>query len=136
MKRLFFAIGLFAAVACSDLRAQTMELRAKVPFDFRMGEKLMPAGLYLIHHSAGLLTVREQGGSNTAAMFLTLPEYRPHTPTTGTLEFNRYGENYFLAKIWAPGSRDGRSLTKSSTEKEIASRVGEVYSASIPLQHK
>jgi hypothetical protein len=135
MKRLFLAMGLFAAVACSGLNAQTMELRAKVPFDFRMGEKLMPAGQYLIHHSAGLLTVREQGGS-TAAMFLTLPEYRPHTPTTGTLEFNRYGEDYFLAKIWAPGSRDGRSLTKSSAEKEIASRADTVYSASIPLQPK
>ena len=133
MNRLLLAVGFLAAVACPGLHAQAIDLRVNVPFDFHMGEKLMPAGQYMIHHSAGLLTVREEGGSSGLLMFLTLPASRSHTPASGALEFNRYGENYFLAKIWAAESRDGRSLPKSAREKEIASRGGPVYSAAIPV---
>ena len=38
MKRLHFAVGLFTAVACSGLQAQT-PLRANIPFEFRMGHR-------------------------------------------------------------------------------------------------
>ncbi len=135
MKRLSLAAGLFTAVACSSLYAQTADLQANIPFDFRMGEKVMPAGQYLIHNSPdGVLAVRQQDGGHAAAMLLTLPASRKTTPAKGALEFNRYGDTYFLSKIWAPDSREGRALFKTTREKEIASGAASVYSASIPLR--
>ena len=134
MKRLFLAIGLFATLACAGLHAQTMDLKANIPFNFRMGEKVMPAGQYTIHHSEGLVTVREQGGSNAVMTFLTMATIRRDTPKTGALVFNRYGENYFLSKIWSSYSRDGRSLSKSNREKEMARNGVPVYTAGIPAQ--
>ena len=135
MKRLCLATGLFAAMACAVLHAQTVDLRANVPFDFRMGETLMPAGEYVIHHSAGMLTVRAQSGPPTAIFQLTLPASRQDGSTKGALVFNRYGDSYFLAKIWAPDSRSGLSLLTSKREKELASG-SPVYSAAIPAQRK
>ncbi len=134
MKRFFLAIGLFATAASSGLLAQTMDLRANVPFDFRLGEKIMPAGKYVIHHSDGLLMLREQSGTKAAVVFLTQPTIRRDTPKTGSLVFNRYGENYFLASVWSPYSRDGRVLVKSNREKEIAKGGEPVYTAGIPAQ--
>src|SRR5258705_11471085 len=111
MKRLSLAVGLFAAVACSGLSAQTVNLQASIPFDFRMGETLMPAGEYQIHNSAdGVLAVRQRDGAHAAAVLLTLPASRRGAATKGALEFNRYGDAYFLSRIWTPDSRDGRAL--------------------------
>ena len=135
MKRLCLATGLFAAMACAVLHAQTVDLRANVPFDFRMGETLMPAGEYVIHHSAGVLTVRAESGPPRAIFQLTLPASRQDGSTKGALVFNRYGDSYFLAKIWAPESRYGMALSTSKREKELASGAP-VYSAAIPAQRK
>jgi hypothetical protein len=134
MKQLCLATGLFAAMACAGLYAQTVDLRANVPFDFRMGKTLMPAGEYVIHHSAGMLSVRAQSG-RTAAFHITLPESRHGTSSKGALVFNRYGDSYFLSKIWAPDSRNGLALLTPKREKELASG-GPVYSAAIPAQRK
>src|ERR1700682_5628489 len=98
MKQLCLATGLFAAMACAGLYAQTVDLRANVPFDFRMGKTLMPAGEYVIHHSAGVLSVRAQSGC-TAALHITLLESRHRASSKGSLVFNRYGDSYFLSKI-------------------------------------
>jgi hypothetical protein len=44
------------------------------------------------------------------------------TGHVGKLVFNRYGEQYFLSKIWAPFSDTGRELTKSRLEREVAAQ--------------
>jgi hypothetical protein len=136
MKRLPLATALFAALAFASLHAQTIDMNAKVPFDFRMGETLMPAGEYVIHHAAGLVALRGQNGVHAAAMNLTLPASRKDAPTKGALEFNRYGDSYFLAKIWAPDSRDGRALIRTKREKELASRVALTQTATLALTSK
>src|SRR5258706_7126559 len=137
MKRLSLATGLFLAMACSSLHAQSMNLRANIPFDFRVGDKLMPAGEYTINHLAeGVLAVRERSGAHAGAMLLTLPTSRKVAATKGGLEFNRYGDTYFLAKILTPDSQDGRALFKSTREKEVGSTAGSVRSASVALLRK
>jgi hypothetical protein len=136
MKRLALVAGLFATVSLV-LHAQTADMNANIPFDFRMGEKLMPAGEYSIrNNSNGVLYLREESGSHTAAFTLTLPASRRAAPKTGTLEFNRYGEDYFLTKVWTPGAQDGRALPQTKKEKEIASRTGLVQTAGIPTRFK
>ena len=48
--------------------------------------------------------------------------------------FNRYGDQYFLSKIWPPSSDSGRELTKSRLEREVAaqSRVKPALQRSLP----
>jgi len=135
MKRLHFAVGLLAAVACSGLQAQT-RLEAKIPFDFRMGKATFPAGDYVFHYSPSLLVVHQEQGDRTTAMSLTLPVSRIKAPATGIVEFNRYGDAYFLAKIWTPDSPDGGALPKTSREKELARGAAPNQTEAIVLQSK
>ena len=47
MKHLLLAMGLFASISTFPLRAQTVVLKGKVPFDFHVGSVDMPAGEYI-----------------------------------------------------------------------------------------
>jgi hypothetical protein len=135
MKRLQLAVVLFAATVCSSLNAQTTSLRANIPFDFRVGTTLMPAGEYQFDCHSGVLVARELNGRHTV-MALTNPEIRAQAPKTGVLEFNRYGNAYFFKGMWSPNSDTGRELLKSSREKELARRVGNVETTALALQGK
>jgi hypothetical protein len=137
MKPSRIAVALFATLACAVLHAQTTDLRANVPFDFRLGQKVMPAGAYrIIERSPGLLVVQEQGGHHMTQAFLTLPVSRRDAPAKGQLQFTRYGDTYFLSKVWSENSRDGRAFPKSTEEKEFASRAGPIHAADVSLARK
>ena len=137
MKRFTFAAAVFAAITATSVQGQTIDLRATIPFEFRVGQILMPAGEYVIQHQApGLLIVREQGGRHTAIATLAMGEYRSAALKTGELEFNRYGETYFLAKLWTPASTLGVALRKSPRETELTSEFGLAQRTSIALERK
>jgi len=136
MKRLHFALGLLAAVACSGLHAQNTNVRASIPFDFQIGETRMPAGDYQFRHEHGWLAVQDQSGSHVTVAITTAVD-RPTTPTNkAVLQFNRYGQVYFLANIWKDDSDTGRSLSTSAREKELAIHVGPVQTTTVALQRK
>ena len=138
MKRLIYAAGLFAAIACPPcphLNAQTHDARATIPFSFQVGKSIMPAGEYLIQQSGDLLTVREESGKK-AAMHLTLPASRSTVSPYPQLEFKRYGEGYFLTTIWDGRSHEGRALMQSKREQELASRYKPAQTASVTLHEK
>ena len=124
MNRLHIAVCLMAITACFRLQAQSATLEAKIPFDFHVGNTLMPAGDYRVHYSGNLLVLREQG-SDARAVFttLTIHTIRREAPNQGALLFNRYGDDYFFTKVWAPASFDGLELVPSHREKFVASRT-------------
>lgn len=118
MKQLQFAVGLLATVASCSLYAQTMNARANIPFEFRVGEKLMPAGEYWIRHANGWLAMQERGGQNATAVILTYAtDLKSKKPV---IQFNQYGDTYFLGKLSMPGSDTGRAVPKTPRETELA----------------
>jgi hypothetical protein len=133
MKRLLLTAGLFAAVASSYMYAQTAVAVANVPFDFRMGKTLMPAGKYVVKDSGGVVTVREERGLKSSVQ-ITLPTERSQVNTQPSLTFNRYGSDYFLSGVWTAGSKEGRAFPKSRLEQELISHAGLVQTASIDLR--
>jgi hypothetical protein len=125
MKRLCLTLGLLAIQFTMGLQAQVLDSRADIPFAFWLGQKLMPAGAYSIFHLASGAVLLKGEGKNqnmTSVVFLGLPASRPETDLKGKLEFNRYGDTYFLSEVWNPNHRDGCSVQKSNREKELASR--------------
>ena len=136
MKRFAIAMGLLASITSCPLLAQTITLKGNVPFDFHMGKVDMPAGEYTVHQSGALVTVRSAADRHVSAMYLTLPTPAPAARANGALVFNRYGDDYFLAKVWIPNSTEGRALPTSSREKELISRAATVQTASTELDRK
>ena len=134
MKRLQLAAGLLITLAFSRVNAQTMDVRATIPFEFRMGQRVLNAGTYTLHNSDGLLILWENG--RKATMSLTVATEPPKDSSTAVLVFHRYGDTYFLDKIWTPGYNTARGVLKSSFEKELARRGPPDEDPNIVLQTK
>src|SRR5262252_3861190 len=93
MKRLIVAIGLFGALVFPQLQAQTVVMRAEIPFEFHIGQDRMPAGEYVFRQAGGALRVSPAQGK-PGVLVLTRAEGSIAGKTTA--EFQRYGEVYFL----------------------------------------
>ena len=137
MKRFGLAAMLLVALTGLTLTAQTMSLRANIPFEFRMGNAVLPAGAYQIHHSAdGILRIRAESGDSSGALSLTLPANRSGSRDMGGLEFNRYDDTYFLSKVWTPYAEGARTLPKTTREKELVSRATLVETARVSFRNQ
>jgi hypothetical protein len=115
------AISFGAALFATTLAAPfTVKIRADIPFDFMVGKKRLPKGEYLIESvsDSGVLTIRNTK-KGKAVTFNTIKS-KPTDSNKSKLLFNRYGEQYFLSRIWDPSSETILKLTKSKTEKRIA----------------
>jgi hypothetical protein len=96
-------------------------LRADVPFDFRIGQKILPAGQYDVHSAAmGKALSIQRVDSKAGAVVLVHDVQAFKTPQKGSLVFNRYGDTYFLAKVWSPGDSQGRAIPQTKSEREFA----------------
>jgi hypothetical protein len=125
MKKLIISLIValsFGAVSLANTLAApfTVKIRAEIPFDFNVGSKRLPKGEYLIESigDSGTLTIRH-ASKGKAVTFNTIR----HKPTDGNkskLVFTRYGDQYFLARIWDPSTETILKLNKSKTEKRIA----------------
>ena len=122
--RVLIALTLFAVLMVPATQAQSIILQAEIPFDFTVGNNLLPAGEYQVKpkpDSHGVILIQSQD-ARSSALAMTIGGQAGKTGHVGKLVFNRYGEQYFLSKIWAPFSDTGRELTKSRLEREVAAQ--------------
>ena len=117
-------VAIFAALACTGLRAQTITLTANIPFDFNAGSKLMPAGEYQIQEEGHLTFLHGIDNGNANVVLMTANGDRA-TSQEARLDFHKYGNRYFLATIWDSQTPEGRRVPPTAREKELAKR-GEV----------
>src|ERR1700745_2833303 len=115
------AVTIFAALACTGLRAQTVDLWATIPFDFNAGDKLMPAGKYLIQEK-GYLSIFHGVDNGSPNVILMTATGERSTSREARLDFHRYGNRYFLTTIWDSQTPDGRRVRPTAQEKELATR--------------
>jgi hypothetical protein len=109
-------------VASLGSDAQTTDLIASIPFEFRVGSAALPPGDYRVQHTNGVLTLRTATGEGKAAVALANSAHRRATDKPSTLVFNRYGKEYFLSKVWGPASPTGHVLPPGKLEREMISR--------------
>ncbi len=137
MKQLILAAGLFAATLTASLHAQTMDMKASIPFDFRIGNAAFSSGEYSVRNSGGVLFVAQTTGDRKGGIFMTVGEDHPKTSTgMGTLQFSRYGDAYYLSKVWTPESSVARALPKTPREKELARHIGQPGTTAVALRTK
>jgi hypothetical protein len=115
-------VAIFGALACAGLHAQSVDMQANIPFDFRAGDKLMPAGEYIVHGDGPWVVLRSEESSRPAALLMTIGVIAYGDPRQPRLRFNRYGNEYFLSAIWDSYSENGRQLLKTARQKELAKR--------------
>ena len=116
MKHLF-TTPLFATailMASTGGYAQSMA-QATIPFDFTVGQTLLPAGTYHIDRVyAG--TVSLESGAGDVHMFYPVVLNDYVNKASDRLIFHQYGDQYFLSEI--RGSLGGYALTIATSKLE------------------
>jgi hypothetical protein len=121
--QLLTAFTLVAWLMVPATQAQSIMLKANIPFDFVVGEKRLPSGEYHVKSLNPVLTQIQSKDGHSTAIVLTTGMQAAKISDAGKLVFNRYSDQYFLSKIWAPSSDSGRELPKSRLEREVAQRL-------------
>lgn len=99
-------------------------VRADIPFDFIVGNKEFKAGKYSVgrlsaSNNAGTLIIR--GEDDGAVANFTVNNATDKSGSQARLIFRRYGNQYFLAKVF-DGNSGGAEFLKSKAEREAAKK--------------
>lgn len=131
MKRqvlLLIAIAAFATFTTNTFAQSVKTVRANVKFDFRIGDRLYPAGEYRIESISGLTDVLKIGSVIDAnkSEFLLANHSNAGSSQTPRLVFEKYGEDYFLTKLFLDTQQWGYSIRfrrQLRSEKNLASSL-------------
>ena len=134
MLSLVSMFSLCAAVASANAQLST-PIRAKVPFDFSVGDKKLPAGEYTFGRLSGLtdnkvISVRSADAS--AHVFQSTFAAHVLTPKNkSTLVFHKYGDQYFLEQIWSGGEQAGSQVPESRSERTIERQLAQTQQSNM-----
>ena len=120
-KVVLMAVCLSVLLAVSTAYAQGPAIRVQVPFEFRAGDKILPAGEYTAQTLPGAtLMLLSSVDGNSSVYLTTLSVDRDAAREQGVAVFHRYGNEYFLRQVWAGGASVGRELPKTKNERLVA----------------
>ena len=118
MLNVVVTLSIIVTLAVAGFAALGGKLEAKVPFDFNVNGKTLPAGEYTIEPSTNgsLLMIRNwKTGQAAASIARATKDNNDGKPQ---LIFRRYGQQYFLAQVISPTRVN--ELMKSKAEREAA----------------
>ena len=120
---LFMALVFTAMIYPQQTHAQlTGTMEADIPFQFHAGNTKLPAGKYLIRmlDDSNLTLIELSKPDGSVAVLLQVRDAEANsTPRTSELVFNRYGDHYFLEKLFDEGQSSGSQVLESSYEKRL-----------------
>ena len=116
-------LSLFVTLAAVSAYAQSdMRLNVNIPFEFSITNHVLPAGEYTVsqlpQNGQKILVIRSVDCS-LHEMFLTLSTQARTTPNQSALVFHRYGDQYFLSKVWTGGNDRGHELGETRAELKL-----------------
>jgi hypothetical protein len=136
-------IGLVLAFAINPVKAHAQiadedEIEADIPFQFHAGDAKLPPGKYtfrLISDSNPMiLEISSVDGSASALIDVEGAWARTVSANT-ELIFNRYGNRYFLEKLFDKDKQDGNKVFESRYEKLINQAAAEGQEH-VPAHHR
>jgi hypothetical protein len=99
--------------------AQSDGVEANVPFDFSVGNTLLPAGTSTIRAASNhLITIRNQENSIAIQSMVNYDMNR--SPNAGKLKFHKHGNQYFLSEILCDEADMNLEVPASKAEKLAA----------------
>jgi len=136
-----FFIALVCALTIHPAKAHAQvigELKANIPFQFYAGTAALPAGEYVIRmmdkSNLKIMEISSADGS-TSALFQVRDTTTKSAPPTAELIFNKYGNTYFLTRVFDGDNPDGSELPKSQYEKKVSQESTEAQQH-VPADHQ
>ena len=95
------------------------DVRAQIPFDFHVGDSLMPAGNYQISALNDDGSALRIGDGKRGTIALTdSKQAKAGSEARPRLIFHKYGDQYFLVAVWG-ADQTGRELRESKRERRL-----------------
>lgn len=115
---LVIVVGFAVGVASAQLPEP---LTFRTPFAFVVGDRLVPAGEYIVRVASAPMTLSFSSADGKINVFIhCIPLQKTETETRSRLVFHRYGVHYYISEIWTPGERIGRTMLQHPSELELA----------------
>jgi hypothetical protein len=108
------------------LYGQSYQLSAKIPFSFRVGNTILPAGQYELGNTAGKSVLQIRNRTTGHGNYISTgfgDENKAHQ--RNVLVFHRYGDVYFFSEMWNE-SGAGSKVPVSKSEKEYMTGSSEM----------
>jgi hypothetical protein len=126
---LFIALIFVLTIHPGKAQAQIVgNLEADIPFQFYAGNTALPPGKYIIHVLDNSdLTMMEISSADgkMSALFDVRDAEASSAPARDELLFNKYGNHYFLAKVFDRSNPSGSAVIESRYEKRIDKATAE-----------
>ena len=121
---LVFALSIHPAKAHAQI---TGELEVNIPFQFYAGDAKLPAGKYVVRmlDNTNLRLMEISSADDSVSALFAVKDTQGPAPRKSELLFNKYGNRYFLAKVFDEGNPDGSAVPESQYEKRVGQAAAE-----------
>ncbi|MBV8631014.1 MAG: hypothetical protein JOZ83_08830 [Silvibacterium sp.] len=118
------AVALFSIagfLAAGDALAQDQSLKATIPFDFSVGNNVLPAGTYTVTRESQSIVLIHNAGT-TGALAVGMPDNR-ESEHGKELVFVSYGDHYFLHEILGGSGSINLDFPATRREKQVRQQL-------------
>ena len=125
-----FIVFVFAfTIHPNKAQAQVIDtLEINVPFHFYAANTELPPGNYSIHVLANsnlkFMQITSADGATSAVVEIREADVSS-APKESEVTFNKYGDHYFLAKMFDEGNPSGDEVVESNHEKTVSKAAAE-----------
>ena len=128
------------AVATASAQLPGTRMSVQIPFEFTVGDKLLPAGDYEVRrigNDSQVLLIQNVDDRGNTAIFMTSRIDEVNSIRNSELVFHHYGDIYFLAEVSSRYEGITRELEPSKQERrmkrDLASNNKEPRAESVTL---
>jgi len=114
-------LAVVIALTAVSANAQGVSKRGTfvVPFEFSVGENVLPAGEYVVTGETQLLRVESKDRKQHVAILPVGTQIDPRSASEVKLKFRRYGDQYYLSQVWLADGV-GRDIKRHRTNSDVA----------------
>jgi hypothetical protein len=119
-----FALSIHPAKAHAQIIG---ELEVNIPFQFYAGDAKLPAGKYVVRmlDNTDLKVMEISSADDSASALFAVGDTQGPAPRKSELIFNKYGNRYFLTKVFDEGNSEGSVVSESQYEKRVSEAAAE-----------
>jgi hypothetical protein len=121
MKIKLLMAGLFFLGGVISTHAQAGSVYVRVPFEFEIANRNLPAGEYVVWSDHDQVWLRVYRGNTVAVVQSNRTTH--DGGKAGKVVFNCYEKLCFLSQLWLPDAYGSREILISKSEKQAAKRV-------------
>ncbi len=111
-------LSVIITLSVAVLAGLSRNLEANIPFDFMVNGKTLPAGRYVVEQGSTQNVLMIRSWETKQAAGAVTMGCKANADGKPKLIFNRYGDQYFLAKVLSQAG--GHEFLKSKAEREAA----------------